>query len=72
MSLIEGFSLLSLTANILCIGTCLRINRRKVVRAKSMMRCLELAIRHEVACKQSPTPTHPCRNQVHSGKLSLG
>jgi len=49
MNLIEVFALLTIVALTLCIGTCLRINRRKVMRAESMMRCLELAIRHEVA-----------------------
>jgi hypothetical protein len=47
MNLIEVFALLAIIALTLCISTCLRINRRNVMRTESMMRCLELAIRPE-------------------------
>jgi hypothetical protein len=39
MNLIEVFALLTAVALTLRMGTCLRINRRKVMRAESMMRC---------------------------------
>jgi hypothetical protein len=47
MNLIEVFALFATTACTLFICICLRINRRKAVRAQRMMRCLELAIRAE-------------------------
>ena len=49
MNLIEVFALFAITAVTLCVGICLRINRRKILRAERMTRCLESAIRRDVA-----------------------
>ena len=49
MNLIEVFALLSSTALTLSIFICVRHNRSKAMRAERMMRCLESAIRRDVA-----------------------
>ena len=47
MNLIEVSALLAISVLALYIFICLRINRRRAIRAERMMRCLNLAIRSE-------------------------
>ena len=49
MNLIEVFAMFAVTALTLFVCICVRINRRKAVRADRMMRCLQTAIRRDVA-----------------------